>query len=198
MGAAALGLVGSLGAAAWLTVSSSATASTPSAWSSPPTTAAPSGPAAGAGQPLSVSIAPGTLGAAPATESLALSDDAVFGTSPFLGEASPITVVDARGTLVGWHATVSLQDLPGLPRDDLGRAELCVVPGVPTRVSGNPADIVRGDDRSCAGVGQPLAVFWAAPGGGGGTYRDAAALAVIVPGGDLPHRLVATVAVSVH
>ena len=64
-------------------------------------------------------------------------------------------------------------------------------------VAGNPADVVGAAPRSCGRVGQPVPVFAAAPGGGGGTYSDSAGLALVVPGGALPGRVTATLAVAV-
>ncbi|MGA2472894.1 MAG: hypothetical protein ABSG39_05305 [Acidimicrobiales bacterium] len=41
------------------------------------------------------------------------------------GELSPVTVVDARGSLVGWRATVSLQAVAGENPAPLAHAFLC-------------------------------------------------------------------------
>ena len=63
--------------------------------------------------------------------------------------------------------------------------------------SGEPADVVRGTVLSCAGVGKPVSVFFAAPGGGGGTYGDTADLTLVLPDGALPAQAAAMPAVSV-
>ncbi len=155
--------------------------------------------AGGVQQTLDVAVLPGPLTVEPATESVSLSQVRPFGFGePFYaGGLSPITVLDARGSLVGWRATVSLQALPGLDARQLAQAELCVAPRPPTMVAGNPDDVVRGAPRSCAGSGQPIPVFWAAPGGGGGTYSDSAGLALIVPGWTSSGQLTASLAVAV-
>jgi hypothetical protein len=64
-------------------------------------------------------------------------------------------------------------------------------------VAGNPADVVRGTVLSCAGVGKPVSAFFAAPGGGGGTYSDTADPTLVLPDGALPAQVAATLAVSV-
>ena len=160
----------------------------------------PADPSGAVGQSLSVTIAPGSLTVAPATESVPLANADVLGrTTPlYEGDSSPMTVVDARGSLVGWHVSVSLQDVPGLPASDLVHAQLCVLPDSPSRISGNPSDIVRGNVRSCAGLGQALPVFWAASGGGGGTYRETAGLTLVLPGSTLPAQVTATLALGVY
>jgi hypothetical protein len=42
---------------------------------------------------------------------------------------------------------------------------------------------VRSSPRACAGPGDPIAVFFAAPGGGGGEYSDTAGIALALPDG---------------
>ncbi len=161
-----------------------------------PSTATGSG--GGVQHTLDVAVLPGPLTVEPPTESVSLLQVRPFGLGePYLGGLSPITVVDARGSLVGWRATVSLQAIPGLDARQLAQAELCVTPRSPTMVAGNPGDVVRGAPRSCAGTGRPIPVFWAAPGGGGGTYSDSAGLALIVPGWTSSGRLTASLAVAV-
>ncbi len=161
-----------------------------------PSTASGSG--GGVQQTLNVAVLPGPLTVEPPTESVSLSQVRPFGLGePFyLGELSPITVVDARGSLVGWRATVSLQAIPGLDAQQLAQAELCAAPRPPTMVAGNPDDVVRGAPRSCAGSGRPIPVFFAAPGGGGGTYSDSAGLELIVPGWTSSSHLTASLAVA--
>ena len=62
------------------------------------------------------------------------------------------------------------------PRPPLASAD------TPTVVAGNPGD-ARGVQLSCAGVGEPVSVFFAPPQGGGGTFSDTAELTLIIPGG---------------
>jgi hypothetical protein len=52
--------------------------------------------------------------------------------------------------------------------------------------------------HSCAGAGEAVPVFFAAPQGGGGTYSDTANLTLLLPDGTFPADLTASLAVSVH
>jgi len=151
-------------------------------------------------QTIGVAVLAGPLTSSPTAPSVDLSSVAVFGhRSSFYGGAlAPLTVVDARGSLVGWRAAVTLQAISGVDAALLAHVEVCAQPAAPTMVAGNPADVVRAAPPSCAAAGRPLPVFWAAPGGGGGTYRDTATLALLVPGPGLPAHLTASLAVSVH
>ncbi len=157
------------------------------------------GPAGPVHQTIGISVLPGPLTVAPATESVSLSQISSLGQAlpAYRGELSPVTVDDARGSLVGWRATVSLQGVEGVDAAALARAQLCASAPAPTMVAGNPADVVRGVARSCAGVGEPVSVFLAAPGGGGGTYGDGADLTLALPEGTLPTRVTARLTVSV-
>ena len=165
-----------------------------------PAATAPSEDSSALVQTIGVAVLPGPLTVSPTAPSVDLSSVAVFGhRSSFSGGAvPPLTVVDARGSLVGWRAAVTLQAISGADAALLAHVEVCARPAAPTRVDGNPADVVRAAPPSCAAAGQPLPVFWAAPGGGGGTYRDTATLALLVPGPGLPAHLTASLAVSVH
>ncbi len=161
------------------------------------------GPGASEGsvqQTIAVSILPGPLTVSPATETVALSQLRGFnrGLPFYRGQLSPVTVVDARGSLVGWRASVSLQGVAGATAAQLARARLCASAHTPTMVAGNPNDVVRGVPPSCAGVGGTVSVFFAAPQGGGGTYSDTADLTLLVPGGTLPAQVTASLAVAVH
>ena len=129
---------------------------------------APSVPVGSGGsvqQSIGVSVLPGPLTVAPATEAVSLSQLRAFGRGlPFYsGLLSPVTVVDARGSLVGWRGTVSLQSVAGATAGQLAHARLCASAGTPTMVAGNPGDVVRGVQHSCAGVGEEVSVFWAGP-----------------------------------
>jgi hypothetical protein len=110
---------------------------------------------------------------------------------------SPITVDDARGSLVGWRATVSLQTVSGLDATQLASTRLCVSPHPTTLVAGNPADIVRSSPRACAGPGDLITVFPAAPGGGRGEYSDTAGIALALRDGMSPGGVTASLVVSV-
>jgi hypothetical protein len=113
------------------------------------------------------------------------------------GSLSPVTVVDARGSLVGWRATVSLQSVAGFSATELAQARLCVSPDAPTVVAGNPPE-VKSAPHACANAGDPLTLFFAPPGGGGGTFTDAGDLTVLLPGAATPGTLAATLSVAVN
>jgi hypothetical protein len=150
-------------------------------------------------QTLGIAVLPRPMTVSPSSESVSLSTLQAFGhaTSLFRGELSPITVDDARGSLVGWRATVSLQAVSGLDAAQLASTRLCVTPHPTTLVAGNPADIVRSSPRACAGPGDPLTVFFAASGRGGGEYSDTADIVLSAPGATVPDTATASLAVSV-
>jgi hypothetical protein len=150
-------------------------------------------------QTIGMEILPGSLSVSPSAESVPLTQLRPFGSSSALyqGAISTITVDDARGSLVGWRTTVSLQAVSGLDAAQLASTRLCVSPHPTTLVAGNPADIVRSSPRACAGPGDPLTVFSAAPGGGGGEYSDTAGVALVLPNGASPSGVTASLAVAV-
>ena len=149
-------------------------------------------------QTLVVSILPGTLTVSPDSESVAFSRGHGRGQDGlYSGDLAPVKVVDARGSLVGWDATVSLQSVSGLSDADLAHARLCVVPNAVTVVAGNPPE-VRSGTRTCGNAGNTLRVFFAPPNGGGGTFSDTAALTLDLPGAAASGELTAAIAVAVH
>jgi hypothetical protein len=163
----------------------------------------PSPESGGPGNPISqtigVEVRPGPLTVTPASESAPLTPTQAFGQAApqYRATLSPITVDDARGSLVGWRATVSLQTVSGLDAAQLASTRLCVSPHPTTLVAGNPADIVRSSPRACAGPGGHITVFSAAPGGGGGQYSDVADIVLVVPHGTVSAAATASFAVSV-
>jgi hypothetical protein len=174
----------------------------PTSTSTTTTTATPvaaTGESSSVEQILSVSILPGPLTVSPTSELVALTDLRAFGHStPFYrGDLFPITVDDARGSLVGWRTTVSLQTVSGLDAAQLASTRLCVSPHPTTFVAGNPADIVRSSPRACAGPGDPIAVFFAASGGGGGEYSDTPGISLALPDGTSSSAVTASLVVSV-
>ncbi len=159
--------------------------------------AAGSGPGAGlAEQTFGVSVLPGPLTIAPSTESLQLRQPNGLG-GLHTASLSTITAVDARGSLVGWTAAVSLQSVAGLDATQLSRARFCVDPDPPAVVAGNPSE-VGAAPPSCGRVGDPLTVFFAPSGGGGGTFSDTGSLRLLVPGGGGPDPVTATLTVAIH
>jgi hypothetical protein len=113
------------------------------------------------------------------------------------GSLATVTVVDARGSLVGWRATVSLQSVAGVSAADLAKATLCVSPDAPTVVAGNPPE-VRAAQPVCGDAGDPLPFFFAPPNGGGGTFSDTASLTLHLPGVHVAGAALATLAVAVR
>jgi hypothetical protein len=161
----------------------------------------PSESTGGVSESIGVAVLPGPMTVAPTGEMPVFRRLGSFdGSQPaFAGDLSPITVTDARGSLAGWHAGISLESVSGLTAGQLAHARLCASPDRPTMVAGNPVDVVRGDRRTCAGLGQTVPVFFAASGGGGGTYSDSAGLVLSIPGiGPDSGGVTATLAVSVH
>lgn len=147
-----------------------------------------------ADQTISVSIEPGPLTVSPSSQSVVLSG---AGGATDKGDLAAVTVVDARGTLVGWTATVTLQSVSGLDTSQTAHARFCVTPQTVTVVAGRPPE-VQSATGSCGNVGDPLTVFFAPPNGGGGTFSDAAGLTLQLPSGTGPDQIIASVAVAVH
>jgi hypothetical protein len=147
-----------------------------------------------AAQILAVSINPGPLTVTPATESVSLANASG---DHMGGSLSTVTVVDARGSLVGWDATVSLQSVDGVSAADLAKAKVCVSPDPVTIVAGNPPEVKAGP-RRCGSAGDALTLFYAPPNGGGGTFSDTGGLSLLLPGGKAAGPMTATLAVAVH
>jgi hypothetical protein len=149
-------------------------------------------------QIIAVPINPGPLTVAPSTESFSFAKTHGQGNGgPLAGSLSTVTVVDARGSLVGWDATVSLQSIEGVSAGDLAKAKLCVSPDAVTVVAGNPPEVKAGQ-HACAKAGDALTLFYAPTNGGGGTFSDTGSLTLQVPGAKLASPLTATLAVAVH
>jgi hypothetical protein len=149
-------------------------------------------------QTISVSILPGPLTISPTSESVAFFHDHGHGRGgPYAGSVTSVTVVDARGSLVGWNATVTLESVSGLDSAQLAHARLCVSPDPVTVVAGNPPE-VRSGAHSCGGVGEPLTLFDAPPNGGGGTFSDTGALTLLLPGTAAGNQVTAALSVGVH
>jgi hypothetical protein len=147
-------------------------------------------------QVLAVPILPGALTVTPASESVSFTKAHGQGNGGQLaGSLATVTVVDARGSLVGWRATVSLQSVAGVSAADLAKATLCVSPDAPTVVAGNPPE-VRAGRTVCGGAGDPLQLFFAPPNGGGGTFSDTGSLTLHLPGVPTADAAAATLAVA--
>jgi hypothetical protein len=151
-------------------------------------------PSDSARQTISVSVLPGPLTVTPSTESISftqISDDS------WQAPLSTVTVVDARGSLVGWQATISLQSLNGLPAADLAQARLCVTPGAAVAVAGRQSEVRNGRD-ACSGADNPLILFFAPPNGGGGAFDDTGRVTLQLPSFPGTDSVAATLAVAVH
>ncbi|HEX4160850.1 MAG TPA: hypothetical protein VHZ05_00030 [Acidimicrobiales bacterium] len=147
-------------------------------------------------QVLAVPILPGPLTVTPTGESVSFTKAHGQGNGGQLaGSLATVTVVDARGSLVGWRATVSLQSVAGVSAADLAKATLCVSPDAPTVVAGNPPE-VRAGRTVCGGAGDPLQLFFAPPNGGGGTFSDTGSLTLHLPGVPTADAAAATLAVA--
>lgn len=149
-------------------------------------------------QMLVLEIQPGALSITPATESISFTPAHGNGNNGrMVGSLSTVTVVDARGSLVGWTATVSLQSVDGLSAADLANAKLCVKPDAPTVVAGNPPEVKAGRN-ACGRAGDALTLLYAPPNGGGGTFSDTGNLTLSLPGAPVAGPVTATLAVTVH
>jgi hypothetical protein len=156
------------------------------------------GASASLDQTISVSILPGPMTVSPTSESVAFSQSHGQGQGgPYRGSVAPVTVVDARGSLVGWNATVTLQSVTGLDDAQLAHARLCITPDPVTVVAGNPPE-VRSGAHTCGSVGDPLTLFDAPPNGGGGTFSDTGALSLWLPGTATGNQVTASLSVEVR
>jgi hypothetical protein len=108
-----------------------------------------------------------------------------------------VTVVDARGSLVGWQATLTLQSLSGFSPADLARARLCVHPGAALAVSGRQSEVRAGKD-ACGSLHDPRTLFFAPPNGGGGTFDDTGQITLRLPSLQDIGSITATLGVAVH
>jgi hypothetical protein len=148
-------------------------------------------------QIIAVSINPGPLTVTPSTELVSFAGANGSNSGRVAGSLSTVTVVDARGSLVGWDAAVSLQSVDGVSAADLAKAKLCVSPDAVTVVAGNPPEVKAGR-HACAKAGDALTLFYAPPNGGGGTFSDIGNLTLQLPGAKLASPVTATLAVAVH
>lgn len=146
-------------------------------------------------QTIAVVIRPGPLTVTPSSESITFTRSHDGGS--LASSLSPVTVVDARGSLVGWDATISLQSVEGVSAADLAAAKMCVSSDPVTVVAGNPPEVKAGK-HTCGTVGDSLTLFYAPPNGGGGTFADTGRLTLDLPVAADASTLTATLAVTVH
>jgi hypothetical protein len=151
-------------------------------------------PSGSAEQTISVSVLPGPLTVTPSTESTSFTR---FSDGSWQAPLSTVTVVDARGSLVGWQATVTLQSLNGVSPAVLAQAQLCVRPGAAVAVSGRQSEVRAGKD-TCGSVDDPLTLLFAPPNGGGGTFDDTGRVTLHLPTAPGTGSVTATLAIAVH
>ena len=127
------------------------------------------------------------------------------------GAINGLTVVDARGSLIGWAATATMGDLLTGPNNSVAngtipKANMQITPSclLSTATSGIQSEVVAGDPAQ--NFGQPglgVTLCTAAAGGGGGTFEIEGPLTLTVPASiyngrlhgddDLPHHLTSVV-----
>jgi hypothetical protein len=145
-------------------------------------------------QTFSVSVLPGPLTVTPSTESISF---ARISDGSWQAPLPTVTVGDARGSLVGWQATVTLQSIDGVSPADLAQAQLCVSPDAAVAVTGRPSEVRTGRD-ACGSAGAPLTLFFAPPNGGGGTFDDTGRVTLQLPSAQEAGSITATLSVAVH
>jgi hypothetical protein len=136
-------------------------------------------------QVIDVSVLAGHLTISPPSTSLTLRPRGHSAT--FVGDLPPVRVVDGRGSLAGWTATITVGVVGQGPAMPSG-AEVCVEPFVPTVVAGRRGE-VRKAPHSCGAPATPLDLFRAEPGGGGGAFDDSARVSVVWPEAPEPVQL---------
>ena len=144
-------------------------------------------------QTVGVSVLPGDLTVTPTTETIPLTPSA---SNSFTGALSTVTVDDARGSLVGWDATVTLQSLTDVPASVVAQARLCISPDDAVAMTGRPSEVRTGHE-ACGSAGDPLTLFFAPPNGGGGTFDDTGHVTVELPNALRAPSLTATLVVAV-
>lgn len=120
-------------------------------------------------QRINVRINGGTLTITPSTINVTL---ARVGHA-YKGSLPAVQIIDARGSLAGWTATVAPATLPA-------GTQLHVRPGKPAAVTGLQGE-VSATHPGIATANSPVALASAAPNGGGGTFSVDAALELIAP-----------------
>ncbi len=118
-------------------------------------------------QTIRLEIRGGELTVEPRSLTVALSSDG----DVLRGTIPAITVVDARGTLEGWHARVRMVDVVGVDSDGstlrVPPGQVVLTPAEPSIVAGTPEGVAAGRPVRGRGNGTLLR---AAPSTGGGTF----------------------------
>jgi len=122
-------------------------------------------------QTLGVAIHGSTMSVSPTTATIKLSRS---GSSKiYVGVLPTVTVVDARGSLAGWTATVA-------PTTGLSGADLFVLPNQPVVIAGNEGE-VQPAGAGMATPASPAELMRASAEGGGGTFTVDVAVELMVP-----------------
>jgi hypothetical protein len=116
--------------------------------------------------------------------------DRVGASRHYQGALPPVTVVDGRGTLVGWTATLTY------PANGQRGDVLAVRPTTPSVIDGEPRAIVAAR-RFLLSPGDSHALFRAPSGGGGGTYAAGATVDLVAEDGAASTRQI-ELAITVH
>lgn len=126
----------------------------------PPSSAAESLPPGGTAQDVAVPIGRGRLSATPQRQTVVLHPSRTGGS--YVGSLTPVTVIDARGSLDGWTATLRL-NAPS------ASGPVRFTPASPRAVTGNQAEVAVGHPGTLT-TDAPLVIGYANSGGGGGTF----------------------------
>jgi len=121
-------------------------------------------------QQVSLAIVGGDMTIAPSAESLTLTR--VDETDGYTADLPTIRVVDARGTLAGWNASLRATDVPA-------SATFTLKPGHARAVYGNQSEVQTA--RPSRATEGDADLMFAAPGGGGGTFDVNGTVIVTLP-----------------
>lgn len=113
-----------------------------------------------AAQEVAIPIGRGRLSATPQRQTVVLRPSRTGARA--VGSLIPVTVIDARGSLEGWKATIRLSAVSS-------RGRVRFTPGLPRAVTGNPAEAAPGLPGALT-TAAPVVIAYAGRGGGGGTF----------------------------
>jgi len=130
------------------------------------------------GGSLAVAVTPGSLSISPTPSLLTLERGPGTGrTTRYVGLLPVVRVIDTRGSLLGWDATVTFFRPSSIPATDL---RLRVHPGRPTVASGQSKGI-RSAVPEWIAFDTQVALFAAEPGYGAGAYDEDARIELVLP-----------------
>lgn len=131
---------------------------------------------------IGITVIGGSMTVHPASVAVTLHRDG----DRYVGTFGPITVNDARGTLVGWRAWLSL---PGWTD-----GTLVAHPGSPVAISGLQHEVAQ---AGTGNVSDAPTIMSAPAGGGGGSFRVSGTLELRGASGDDPDTITVTPSVGV-